>query len=380
MTAWKLLYENRFPTTAGSTRSIPDSYRAAEGEQSVESGVVILSFSGIPGFGIGDGRNLTYRPSDSLQNVIGMDVAIEFAPIRISQGQEHPLFSCDPNGLSLTLSAEEPPATEFQKLKLTIKLDGLAKTIDSVTFRIHRQFPNQELQLRRLRLRWTTNGQLHLWLDDNLIAYENAVQAGTRYKLDTLTIGDASRPNSGRIEATLTSFRFAELRENSSGEALGEQLDPALPDIDERCEKAAQHALNQLMRDARQLMAGFNQSQTSPWRIGDAGTPFKAASVSVHEAGKGAGNAFARYLREESPEARQEVASHLETLLQHLAADQPILFRNLIEKAAETRKSLNQHCKKAAKEARNINTDLLKKLDPLGKDIQEIIHSLTGDS
>jgi hypothetical protein len=378
MTTWKLMYENRFPRKAAGLGTIFDHHRAAAGTQSLQSGPAFIMFTGFHGLGIGEGRNLTYRLDAVLEDVIGVDVSVEIAFIGLFEGRPLTLFSTEASGLSAVLEATEPPTSSGHTMcRLTLRLDDAVTTIDGVRFR--QRFGLQQLERRRMQVRWTTYGQLQVWLDGLLIAYENAVKPGHRFNLGRLAIGDVDLPANGVINAAVTGFRLVELREDSAVEALGEQLDPeCIPEISERCQKAAPPRLQELLRECRQLMAAFNQSRTTPWRKEDGGNPFSAAALTTHKAGTRAGIAFARFLREGTPESREEVVSHLRTLLGLLAEDQPALFKQLLAKSREAREALDEHCQEAAYEARVKNPGLFEMLDPLGSELEELVEELEG--
>lgn len=378
MTTWSLLYENQFPRNAQTGGTILDFHRAAEGAQSIQSGPVFFLFTGFHGLGIGDGRNLTYRPNVPLRDIIGIDIAIEIAFIGLFEGRPLTLVSTETTGPSAVLAATGPPTTGgHTPCRLTLRLDDAVTTVDGLRFR--QRFGIQELERRRLQVRWSTNGQLHVWLDGLLIAYENAVKPGHRFNLGRFSIGDVAQPTNGVVNAAVTGFRLVELREDQATTALGEQLDPeCIPEISERCEKVARAELEQLLRDARKLMAAFNASRTSPWRKTDTGNPFTSEALKAHQAGAQAGVAFARYLRDGSSESRQEVFSNLKTLLEILAADQPTLFAELVKKGRQARKALDPYCGEAAQDLRAKNPRLFGKLDPLSAELEELINNLGG--
>jgi hypothetical protein len=236
MTTWRLLYENRFPANAETGATILDFSRAAEGTQSVQSGPVFLLFSGFRGLGIGEGRHLTYRPAASLQGVIGLDVTIDLGVIVLIDGRPLTLFATGTAGLSASLVPTGPPAAGGQTTcRLTVRLDDAEVTVEGLRFRS--RIGPQALERRRLQIRWSTNGQLQVWLDELLAAYENAFKPGHRFALSQLSIGDVAQPLTGVVNAAVTHARVVELREDSGVESLGEQLNPEYaPEISERCE------------------------------------------------------------------------------------------------------------------------------------------------
>jgi len=178
MTTWKLLYENSFPKLAETLGTTFEVFRAAQGSQSVQSGPVFMRFTGFGGFGIGRGRNITYRPSTELQNVIGIEVSMELGLLYLVEGQPLKLFTTEASGLSATLSRSEP-----EKTRLTVQLDSSIITIDDLKLRPIFQ---HGMDRQRLVIRWSTNGQVHVFLDGHLVAYENAVSVGHRFNLGKL--------------------------------------------------------------------------------------------------------------------------------------------------------------------------------------------------
>lgn len=374
MTTWRLLYENRFPSHAVTGATLLDVHRAATGTLSIQSGPVFTSFTGFPGFGIGDGRNLTYRPAAALGGVIGLDVAMEIAFLGLLEERPITLFSTD--SVSATVTPTAPPAANGETpCRLTIRVADATITVEGLTFR-HR-FGPQPLERRRFQMRWTTNGQLQVFLDGQLIAYENAAKPGLSFGLARVSVGDVDRPMTAILNATVTNVRVIELREESALDSFGEQLDPGyVPEVSDRCGKVAQATLQQHLRAARALMARFNLSQTSAWRQPDGGTPFKPAALAVHDAGGKAGVAMGRYLRDGTAEARNDVLTHLKEVLTALAADQPDAFKALLVQIQQAQTSYYSECQVTADKIRAANPDLFKKLDPLHDGLNDLIQNL----
>ena len=373
MTTWQLFYENRFPSNAVTGATILDVQRAAAGTLSVQSGPVFTSFTGFRGFGIGDGRNMTYRPTAALRQVIGLDVAMEIGFLRLVAAE--PITVCSTDATSIVITATAPPAPDGRTAcRLDVHVGNTTATVQGLTFRP--RFGVQPLEKRQLQVRWTTNGQLHVFLDGQLVAYENAAAAGFSFNLVRWSVGDVVKPMTAVLHAAVSNVRLVELREESAVDSFGEALDPDVPEISDRCVKVTQTTLQQHLREARALMARFNQSQTRSWRPADGGTPFKPAAIAVHEAGSRAGVALGRYLREGTDEAREQVVAQLRTLLPALAADQPAAFKALASKIRKAQDAAQYDCKASAEKIRAANPGLFKKLDPLHDAIDEIVTNL----
>lgn len=381
MTSWKLLYENRFPRRADGGSFSIDHYRAPDGAQSFASGPVFMMFTGFPGFGIASGRNITYTPVGRFRDLIGVDVTMDFVLVNLTEGASVPLFEVV-GGLSATLSASAmSPSSANGKVacRLSVAINGANAIIESLSFRLP-EF-GLDHQRRRLRVRWSTTGQLHVWLDGALIAYENAFQPDFRFDLDRVTIGDAEAPMSGMINASITYFRVVQLREEDPVGSLAEQLDPeCIPEISERCKEMAEFELFDMLRQARRLMAGFNASQTSAWRKGDGGSPFTPDALALHKAGDGAGEAFARYMRDGEAQSRQRVLDKLSEVLKGLATVQPQAFKQLVVDNRMMREDFDRHCKDAVAVIRSTNPRLFEKLDPLSCDLETLIQNLAGEA
>ncbi|HEY7533278.1 MAG TPA: hypothetical protein VH681_10915, partial [Nitrospiraceae bacterium] len=220
MTTWKLVYENRFPVNATTGAPIPNLFRAARGIQTIQAGPVFTLFTGLPGFGIAAGRNITYRLESPLEKLIGVDLSMEFGFVGLFEGQTLSLFSTDSAGLSARLVPTGPPAPSGHTVcRLTLQLDDGVTTIDGLRFRP--RVGAQSLELRRLQVHWYTNGQLHVSLDGQLIGYENAFKPGHRFNMGGFSIGDVQQPANAVINVAVTGFRLIELREDSAVEAIG---------------------------------------------------------------------------------------------------------------------------------------------------------------
>ena len=374
-TTWRLFYENHFPSNAVTGATILDVQRAAAGTLSIQTGPVFTSFTGVRGFGIGNGRNLTYRPAAALNQIIGLDVSIEVAFLGLFQGQPITLFSTD--ATSAVVTPVLPPAPDGRTTcRLTVRVAGTTAIVEGLTFR--RRTPSQPVARRRLQVRWTTSGQLHVFLDGQLVAYENAAAPGFSFSLVRWSVGDVALPMTAVLHAAVSHVRVVELREESAVELFGEALDPGeLPEISDRCVKIAQTTVQDHLREARALMALFNLSQTTPWRAPDGGSPFKPAAVAVHEAGGSAGVALGRYLRDGTDAARDQVVADLRKVLPAIAADQPAAFKALVSKIRQAQKAAAEtHCKVSAEKVRAANPDLFKRLDALHDAIGEIVADL----
>ncbi len=377
MTSWKLLYENRFPRNPTSGGTVLTFHRAAAGTLSIQSGPVFTSFTGFHGFGIGNGRNMTYQPSAPLANVIGVDVSMEIVLIRLLQSQPVTLFSTTNLGLSATLMTTAPPSPAAQNsYQLTIRVADAIATVNGLTFQ--QVFsPQQPLQRRRLQVRWTNNGQLHVFLDGVLVAYENAVKPGHQFNLTKMAIGNVDLPMTAVLNAAVSNFRLIELREDAATDALGQQLElEKVPDLSPECGKVAVGELTTVLRQARALMAAFNASRTSPFRAGQSGSPFSPSAVAVHSLGTQAGEAFNRYVRDGTAESRNEVTTNLKKLLEILAENQPALFKALVARAKTARDALDGHCSGATNDLRASNPRLFATLDPLASDLGDVIDRL----
>jgi hypothetical protein len=374
MTTWRLFYENRFPSNATTGATILDVQRAAAGTLTIQTGPVFTSSTGSHGFGIGSGRNLTYRPTAALNGIIGLDVSMELGILRLVEGQPIVLWSTD--GASADVTPMAPAAPDGRTpCRLTVRVGNAAANIDGV--RLRRRSGNQAAPRHRLQVRWTTNGQLHLFVDGQLAAYENAAAPGFSFGLARWSVGNVDGTMTGLLDASVTGVRVVELREESAAESFGEALDPlALPEIGDRCLKVTHTTVHRHLREARALMARFNQSQTAPWRAADGGSPFTPAAVAVHQAGGRAGVALGRYLREGTDAAREQVVTDLGKVLTAIAADQPDAFKALVTTIRAAQKAAHSDCYASAEKIRAADPALFKKLDPLHDAIEAIVASL----
>jgi hypothetical protein len=374
MTTWRLFYENRFPPNAVTGATLLNVQRAAAGTLSVQDGPVFTTFTGVRGFGIGDGRNMTYRPTAFLAQVIGLDISMEVAFLRLAMTE--PVTLCSTDATSIVVTATAPPAADGRTTcRLDVRVGTTTATVLGLTFRA--RFGLVQVERRQLQVRWTTNGQLHVFLDGQLVAYENAASAGFSFNLVRWSIGDVVKPMTAVLHAAVSNVRVVELREDSAVDSFGEAIDPkTVPPIGDRCVKVTQTAVQQHLREARALMAKFTQSQTRHWRPSDGGSPFEPTAIVVHEAGTRAGVALRRYLREGTDETREAVLVQLRKLLPALAADQPAAFKALASKIRKAQDAAQYDCKTSAEKIRDANPDLFKKLDTLHTAIDKIVAEL----
>src|SRR5688572_30301019 len=128
MTTWRLFYENRFPSNAVTGATILDVQRAAAGTLTIQTGPAFTSSTGFRGFGIGDGRNLTYRPDAALRGLIGFDASLEIAFLSLVAGQPIVLFSTD--SASAIVTPLGSPAPTGTTCRLAVRIGTATATVE----------------------------------------------------------------------------------------------------------------------------------------------------------------------------------------------------------------------------------------------------------
>ncbi|WP_171101934.1 hypothetical protein [Ruegeria sp. HKCCD7255] len=396
MTAWTLFYENRFPPKADGPDITPDDFRGVEGQQTVkdfEGFIAVLdrdevgeedearpprddAGEGRAGFGIGPGRNIVFEPTRKMQDVVGADITLRLAVSFMRVGQSCSVLSLGQNGIALGLTALEA-ADENNNQKFRLEIQTSVGTVTVAPLILTKVARNDLKSFLTLRVRWEAKGQLRVWRDDDLIAYENAVGVGLKLRLDRIMLGEIGNPLEGTSNVMIAGLRVLELREDAAAGELGDILDPRGADeIADRCNELARLSLNRLTTQMRGLMAGFIQNQTTPWRQGMAQPAFSESALALHASAQNAGLALPRYLQSGDEAERTSLIEGLSEVLTSLAADQPQLFDELLATSVQPPADLLETCGPSIDRLRQENGDLMARLEPISTELEAVVQRI----
>lgn len=372
-TVWNAVYENRFPKKFDGSGAL-DAFRAADGQQEIQDGPVSTSFTGLPGFGIAAGRSVAYSLDNTLRDVIGVDAVLDFVFRFLPVGQMVSLFNIDNNLINISLLSESTTQQETI-CRLLLRVGDKSVEVSNLPFSFS-SFP-LKFANRRLRVRWYTNGQLQVWLDEDLIAYQNNAAPGRSFSLASFHVGEPQGQLTGIINVSVTGIRILELQDKNSTDVLGEQLDLCQSTyIPDECGKVAIDLHEKVMSETRTLMSKFVQSKTIPWRKEDGGSPFSNDSIIAHESAQSAAKAFADHLRSNNTESAEQMVSELKVFLNIIALDQPDLFESLVGESRIARKQLIKHCPKLLSSMRSDPSFV--RLEKILAPVDELLEQIGG--
>lgn len=374
MTAWNLLYQNSFPAKAVGVGRILDDFRSTPGEQEIQSGPVVLMHSALPGFGISEGRFLAFSPARELRDIIGLEVLLDLS-LMSPLGDTPLTIYNDSSHLSIDVQRFGPPsASGKHTIRLSCRLNGTTTIIDGIALELP-EF-NQPAIPKRVQVRWMTSGQLHVFVNGQLLAYENNVAAGNTLRIDQIRFGDDSGEQSGFINLVLTNCRVLMLRREDALGALVNEV-PLHP-VPEEIRVCAQDLMPQVLGAvdaAFELMANFNQTETQAWRKG-APSPFSSSALELHNASEASGEAFTDYMRTGGADAMKKSAAEMLRVFELLRENHSAEFDALAAQLLGIRDNLPEDCVKLAEKLVADDPKLNEKLENLSDALSTGIDAL----
>lgn len=216
------------------------------------------------GFLVSPGRLLGYHFQRAIENVIGVDLSVDLV-LSAQAAFEH-LTVLSLGGGKVTLLM-----LNVQFAFIGPNIDGRARVLftvngESMEFNL-RFVPSQTL---RLRVRWHTHGQVQVWQERVLRAYEPGFAAGRAVGIDRLAVGGPGGLGGGGAAGILVRRVYVKLlrRDDSRNElrkqvAIDTSMLPRTP-----CATAAGALLADMLAQIRKFMTEVILKTTTLWREG----------------------------------------------------------------------------------------------------------------
>lgn len=351
MNIWTPAFLHEFPD--GNLANL----RAPPGTLDTGSNPVVRPppFQDRAGFDIIPGARIDYRFDTPFEQVIGIDVAVQFdrgaglpadnrfGRIELGDGGVSLLFAFIgttgriqlglPSGASLATSITLPPVPRFV-----------------------------------LRVRWHTHGTAHISIDGALRHYEPGLAVGESVTIANVTLRHHSPNFFPGVEGLVVERLFVRLLRRDDAAAEIDRLlgiDPG-DGLSPGCaRKIAAHYAG-AMREARQLMTLVLGRLTFDWReIDGTGKPFSDEAIKAHRAAEAAATALVRALRDGDDAARGIAISNLSTFIDIIAAAAPAETAALRDRLATAAVALSPECRAEAEALAARNPAVIDRLKPL---------------
>jgi hypothetical protein len=336
----------------------PANLHAVPGELSiVPEGVVIepTPDPALRGFLLEPGRSLSYRFETAFEDVIGIDLSVDLSLLspELVFVREVPLVSLGDG--TVTLSAEF--AVGIGPVEIGLSVDG------SSMRHIVVMPPGQT---NRLRVRWHTHGQAQIWYEGVLRAYEPGLAAGRSFAIDRLEVGRAPEIEQPRFRVRRVYLKL--LRQDDARQALDRQVPlnvNCIPMPASDCTEKVNALLGELRLRTRAFMTGVIARLTTPWREGQAQSPFSREAVAAHAAAVGAAEAFGTFLETREEAAADTFLQRMGTMFDVFAAADPAGFATLLSDLARRAETLDPACRAAIEPLHAANAEALQPLERL---------------
>lgn len=318
------------------------------------------------GFAIAPGHSLGYALERPLLGVIGIDVRLD---VVVAGGPQEQLDV----QVHLDGQAVRVIATFLDTLlRLQFRVGGTSMAasipLDSAS------------GLFRLHLRWHTHGQASMWVNEELKAYEPALQPGLSLPISSVLLGHhAPFVTPGPPKMRARRFTVKVLRKDDATRFLDGlfPLPRPLP-VDSDCAKHVEGLAGAALVDARQLMTTAVATWTRRWTTGQAGSPFSAESVAAHEAAVQAGRAFTAFMLGREPADADRFLTAARTFLALLQGVDPARYAAVLARAEEASAHLDVPCIAALEPLRRLYESRLTPLAELARDLAIAAHDPGG--
>jgi hypothetical protein len=310
------------------------------------------------------------------QEVIGMDIFCDvLAPVS-GPGAVLPLASIE-GAIALVLIFNDPVSTELidgqlvAHARLTAKIGN--QNVNSDTVRIPFRSPVT------MQVNWHTSGQVRLFLNGELIAYEPQIMPDNQFTVARIIIGDRFAAASQQPRFFIQHVSIKILREDVSVTQILEQFPVEYPEEfdDERCETIARDYVKNSMSVIRQFMRLFVSSTTSSWKKSEQ-TPipsFESAAIEAHERAVNAFTSFMRFILEGDLAARADYLLHLEKFLTLLRNELPGEYAQMLADLDAIEKP-SPECLELGRRHLEANGEALQPLLSLADETIEIAHNI----
>jgi len=348
---WRSVFLHEFPD------GDPANLHAVPGALSVLPDGLVVKPTPEPadrGFLAAPGRSLGYRFAEPFDDVIGVDLSIDLlVPLQPGLGRFFvPLISLGDDAVELSM--------RFGPAQLILR-------VDESNMRIEPSLPLG--QTTRFRVRWHTHGQIHLWHEGVLRAYQPGFAAGRTLAIDQLVVGGLpATPILPRFRARRIYLKL--LRRDDARRELDRHVS-----LDVSCQPASECAEHvrvlqeELVSRTRVFMAGIVSKLTTSWREGEDPGPFSAEAVAAHDAAVGAAEAFGAFLDTCEQGAADTFLQRIGEFFDILAAADPAGYAELLSDLAARAETVDQVCRRTLEPVHAANAETLQ---PLVQVLQEM--------
>lgn len=330
------------------------------------------------GFLINPSRWLRYNFEDRFDRVIGVDISIKGTAVipifLIYPPVPSPYFQIVSIGngvIKLSIAVEGMPNSGRVKLEVMNQVALFEKLI------INNSFTQTPF---KLRVRWHTTGQVHVWWNDELVAYKPVHAAGAIFPIGDVAIGAPMEAGSGFLPSMdVTYFYVKVLRENGAELKLDKELKLSTEyvDLQDPCWERIRIIQDKLLFDYRTFMGKVVDKLTQEWRNSDNGQPFSKESIDAHNASKDALVAFLSFLRTGQSEYRDKYLVLIEQFLGIVASTDPDSFVEVVSLTKQKNSEIDEECRKKMQLIYDSNKQL-KPIKKLMDETMNIIESIAG--
>jgi hypothetical protein len=316
----------------------PANFRAVPGQITVLPGGLAVHPTPRPedrGFPVRPGHSLTYEIAEPFQSVIGADIALDIFLPAAAAGQQR-------SGRVILGGGAVRLLTDFLDDLLRLQL-FVGSGVLAASLTVPASGP------LRVRTRWHTHGQAHVWLDGALRAYEPALAAGASFTVDRVTVGHhATAPAPDVPEFLVRRVGVKLLRPQDASNMLDQVLpiDAEVP-LDDECARQVAAIRNEALAMIRQFMMANLLRLTQSWREGQAHAPFTPEAVAAHESASAAAPTFIEFLKRRRDADREQFLAQIGRFLAILAAADPTGYAQLVAKLEQLSERLEPRCRAA---------------------------------
>jgi hypothetical protein len=309
------------------------------------------------GFRVAPGRVLGYQFQGALANVIGVDLSVDLMLSAEAAFENLTVLSLGGGAVTLVMPNVDAPGGRAG-FRFMVDGAGMDFTLRFV--------PSQTM---RLRVRWHTHGQVQVWQERLLRAYQPGFAAGHAVGINQLAVGGPIGRVGREGGYILVRRVYVKLlRRDDSRNELSEQVDidtsmlPRTP-----CATAANALLADMLARIRAFMTEFIVKTTASWREGQPQAPFSPEAIAAHQAAVAAGEAFVAFLARREATAADSFLEQISKLLDIAAAVDPPRYAALLKELAPLAETLDPKCRGELQPLYEANTQTL---EPLARLLQ----------
>lgn len=288
------------------------------------------------GFPMWPGHRLEYAFGAAFEQVIGADISLD-------------LFF--------------PPGSEQLQLSGVVRLgDGRVRLLTDFVSSIARlqlwvgtsvmsvSVPITAAGTVKIRTRWHTSGQSHIWVDGTLRAYRPSLAVQNSLTVDRLSLGHPSAsvlPDAPRMLARRVCVRL--LRDNDPARYL-DALHPIVEPLSlpPDCREQVEAIHDEVRGEMRRFMSATVGRITAAWDEGQGGGPFSAEAIAAHEAASAAREAFVHFmLHRRDADAAEQVLDRIGAFLAVIETADPAGYQALVDRIAHIADGLAPGCRSA---------------------------------